>query len=151
MISTIYRSIADLESQNIYELLYNRDIEIHYEPIMLTQKRHSMILNWNGRTAIFIAPVADVRFAEFLLWHEFWHYILHYSPGMKMNYYLSTRNVAIEYQANVFATIGIMRHVNLYGVDPVQSATSRGIPLEIARDVMKTIFDQDFTNYIFRR
>lgn len=140
VVSTIYRSIQALPSQNIYEILSHYNIEVQYEPLLITYGRESMILSSDtGHTVIFLRPTTDKVYAEFLLWHELAHYVLHYRPNMKMNYFLSTRWMEVEMQANIFATIALIRHENLAGKDPVQIAVSKGIPSPIAQDTVKRI------------
>lgn len=140
IVSTIYRSIKALPSQNIYELLSHYNIEVHYEPLLIPYGRESMILSSDtGHTVIFLRPISDKNYAEFLLWHELAHYVLHYKPNMKMNYFLSTRWMEVEMQANLFATIGLLLNENMSGSDPVQIAISKGIPSPIAEDTVRRI------------
>ena len=133
IVSTVYRSIKALPSLNIYELLNQFNIEVHYEPLLITYGRDSMILSSDaGHTVIFLRPTANKQYAEFLLWHELAHYVLHYKPNMRMNYYLSTRWMEVEMQANLFATIALMLNENISSRDPVEIAIKKGIPYQIA-------------------
>ena len=58
--------------------------------MLIPEERDSMIICHNGRIGIFVRPLTDRAYIEFLLCHEFAHYMLHYHPALKMNYKLST-------------------------------------------------------------
>lgn len=140
VVSTVYKSIKALPSHNIYELLSHYDIEVHYEPLLIAYGRESMILSSEtGHTVIFLRPTADKQYAEFLLWHELAHYVLHYRPNMRMNYFLSTRWMEVETQANLFATIALLLNENISSRDPVEIAIRKGIPYQIALDSIRRI------------
>jgi hypothetical protein len=98
-----------------------------------------MILSYRGQTIIFLKPTTNTQYIRFLLWHEFGHYILHRKPNMRMNYYLSTRWMETEQQANIFAVLGVLHNVDLAGKDPVQVAVADGVPQPIAEDVFRIL------------
>lgn len=144
-IELIYETIGRLESSNIYVLLETFGIDIHYTPQMIPHKRDSMIICCGNRKGIFIKPNPNPKYIEFLLWHEFGHYILHYKPYLKMNYKLSTFRDLYEQQANIFAVFGLLHSVDLTDRKPVDAAVSLGVPAIIAADVFRTLAENRYT------
>ncbi len=142
VVAVIHHSLSQLPSDNIYELLNIYHIEIQYEPLLITHKRESMILSYRGQTIIFLKPTTNTQYIQFLLWHEFGHYILHRKPNMRMNYYQSTRWMETEQQANIFAVLGVLRNTDLVGKDPVQVAVADGIPQPIVEDVFRILAER---------
>lgn len=145
VVRIINNAVQDLPGSSIYELLDYYDIEVQYEPLLITHRRESMIITSGlGKAFIFLRPTTDSKYAEFLLWHELAHYILHYSPNMKMNYYLSTRREDAEQQANIFAVLGILRHEDLAGRKPLEVAVEHGVPRLIAADVIRILAENRY-------
>ena len=145
-IRTINNAVQNLPGRNIYELLDHFGIEVQYEPLLITHNRESMILtSSSGRAFIFLRPTTDTKYAEFLLWHELAHYVLHYKPNMKMNYYLSTRRDEVERQANIFAVLCLLRHEDLTDRSAVDAAVEHGVPRLIAADVIRILAENRYT------
>jgi len=138
-IESIFESVRTLESKNIYELYEIFGIEIYYTPLLITHDRDSMIICDGTHKGVFIRPNPDPKYIQFLLWHEFGHYILHWKPNMRMNYYLSTRWRETEQQANIFAVINILQYADSRSADPVRIAISNGVPYQIAIDSVNRI------------
>ena len=98
-----------------------------------------MIICHNGSIGIFVKPLTNQAYIEFLLWHEFAHYILHYHPSLRMNYMLSTWKEEAEQEANLFATFGLLIRENIEGRRMVEVAVAHGVPPMIASDVFRIL------------
>ena len=145
-IRTINNAVQNLPGANIYELLDYFNIEVQYEPLLITHRRESMIIiSSSGKAVIFLRPTTDMKYAEFLLWHEIAHYVLHYKPNTRMNYYLSTRREETERQANIFAVLCLLRHDNLADQKPLDAAVAHGVPRLIAADVIRILAENRYT------
>ena len=143
-IEYIFQTVKHLESFSIYDLIENQKINIHYTPMMIPHERDSMIICHNGRIGIFVKPLTDQAYIEFLLWHEYAHYMLHYHPALKMNYKLSTRKDETEQEANLFAVFGLLIRENLEGRRMVEAAIGHGVPPVIAAEVFRILSENRY-------
>ena len=144
-IEYIFQTVKHLESFSIYDLIENQKINIHYTPMMIPHERDSMIICHNGRIGIFVKPLTDQAYIEFLLWHEYAHYMLHYHPALKMNYMLSTYKDEAELEANMFAVFGLLIRENLDGRRAIEAAIEYGVPVMIAAEVFRTLAENRYT------
>ena len=143
-IEYIFQTVKNLESFSIYALIENKEIQIIYEPMMIPEERDSMIICHNGIIGIFVRPLTDRAYIEFLLWHEFAHYMLHYHPALKMNYTLSAWKEETEQEANLFAVFGLLIRENLEGRRLVEAAIEHGVPPRIASDVFRILSENRY-------
>ncbi len=144
-IEYVYESVKTLNSKNIYELLDLLQIEVRYTPLLIPHRRESMIICDGINTMIFLKPVADTNYREFLLWHELGHYILHYNPRLKMNYALSTYKDRFEQEANLFAVFGILSNINLSDQRGIDAAIQHGVPTLVASDIFRLLQANNYT------
>lgn len=144
-IEYIYESFKKLKSGSIYEILDTLEIEINYNPLLIPHRRDSMIICDGSHTAIFLRPITDTNYREFLLWHELGHYVLHYNPRMKMNYALSTYKDRYEQEANLFAVFGILAHADLSDRHGIDAAISGGVPAVVASDIFRLLQANNYT------
>ena len=131
--------IASLPSSNIYELLYLNDIEVIEFEKMNQRKADSMICANDGNFGIFIKPDLPEKYKQFLLWHEFGHYTLHYDPDMHFNFYLSRYKWRTEHEANTFAALALLSDHELENVNVISLLQRKGVPEEIALRVFETM------------
>lgn len=139
-IEYVYEAFQKLQSTNIYELLDLLKIEITYTPLLIAYKRDSMIICDGLRQMIFLKPMVDAYYREFLLWHEVGHYILHYHPQLKMNYRVSTYRELLEQEANLFAVFGVLVNEDLTDRRGIDAAIQRGVPPLVAADIFKLLY-----------
>ena len=143
-IEYIFQTVKHLESFSIYDLIENQKINIHYTPMMIPHERDSMIICHSGRIGIFVKPLTDQAYIEFLLWHEYAHYMLHYHPALKMNYMLSTYKDEAELEANMFAVFGLLIRENLDGRRAIEAAIEHGVPVMVAAEVFRTLAENRY-------
>lgn len=143
-IEYIFQTVKHLESFSIYDLIENQKINIHYTPMMIPHERDSMIICHDGRIGIFVKPLTDQAYIEFLLWHEYAHYMLHYHPALKMNYKLSARKDETEQEANMFAVFGLLIREDLGNRRMVEAAIGHGVPPVIAAEVFRTLSENGY-------
>lgn len=77
----IHMFVSNFDSYNIYDLLYQHNFSIIDYPMSCP----SLIIP--EKKTIFIQPNLEDNFKQFILWHEFGHYILHCSfSSVKFRY-----------------------------------------------------------------
>ena len=143
-IESIYEAVKKLKSNNIYELLDMFEIEINYNPLLIPHRRDSIIICEGSRCAVFMKPIADTNYREFLLWHELGHYILHYHPTLKMNYRLTTYRELLEQEANLFAVFGVLVGEDLTDTHGIDAAIRHGVPPLVAADIFKLLYTNGY-------
>ncbi len=140
VIHEVLDQFRNLESRNINELLLNRDIKIYYCPFVFTndQSRDAVILTFEDQTAIFLRLLPDENplYEQFLLWHEFGHYVVDGKSEHTRSFDYYTHNKADEVPANVFAVLGLLDPENPTGEDIYTAARRTGIPSEILVNVL---------------
>lgn len=143
-IEYVYEAFQNLQSTNIYELLDLLKIEITYTPLLIAYKRDSMIICDGTRQMIFLRPMVDAGYREFLLWHEVGHYILHYHPHLKMNYRVSTYRELLEQEANLFAVFGLLVNEDLTDRRGIDAAVQKGVPPLVASDIFRLLYKHGY-------
>lgn len=128
-ISNLIRTIPE---RGIYELLDLENIQIVEDVRMARRKCDSTILAAEGLIGIFLKPDLTEEYRQFLLWHEFGHYKLHYDKNMCFNFYLSRYNWKTEQEANLFAAMGLLKDEMLEDQNIISLLTHKGMPEPIA-------------------
>lgn len=131
-VNKIRELVSKLPSKNIYELLYYNDIQIIESESLINKKCDSTIVSNNNITGIFIKPDLPEEYKQFLLWHEYGHYCLHYEPDMHFNFYLSRFNWKSEHEANMFAVLALLQNEDLEDKNIIDLAVRNGVPNQIA-------------------
>lgn len=134
------REVADgVPDVCIYELLYNEDIEVIEDQRLLKRKCDSAILASDGSVGIFIKPDLPEEYRQFLLWHEYGHYKLHYDENMHFNFYLSRFAWKTEREANTFAALNLLKGEDIYDQNVIALLISKGVPEQIAIKVYDSL------------
>ena len=98
-----------------------------------------MIISDNNNTAIFMTPELLEEYRQFLLWHEYGHYKLHYDPNMRSSFYLSRFKWKSEHEANVFAALALLKDEFISeDTNVINLMVHKGIPKRIVYKVYDT-------------
>ncbi|NLC96874.1 MAG: ImmA/IrrE family metallo-endopeptidase [Erysipelotrichaceae bacterium] len=125
--------IDALPSNNIYELLYLNDIDIIESNKLINKKLESQIVIVNKEAGIYIKPNLDEMYKQFLLRHEFAHYLLHYEEDKHYNFYLSRFKNKSELEANLFSVISLLKDLDIYeDTNVLELLINNGVPEQIA-------------------
>lgn len=138
-VGKIKKLVDNLPSDNIYECLYYQNIQIIESEQLSKRKCDSAIISSENNTGIFIKPDIPEEYRQFLLWHEYGHYCLHYDPDMHFNFYLSRFKWKSEQEANTFAVLAILKNEDLESVSVINLLIRKGVPAEIADKVCDSI------------
>lgn len=151
----ILRAVNSLESHDIYELLYRRNVDIKYAPeaFCYTNKDARIITNASGATTIFLRMRAgeQPKYEVYLLWHELGHLITDgLSPGYR-HHSLDTSDEATEREADIFASLGLIQNKSKIITDDVEAlAEEIGAPYDVLDDVLFTLaLDIEFMDYLY--
>lgn len=137
----ILNFVSALESSNIYELLFNRGIDIFVQPSLFRKDdtRDAIILSTpDGHTGIFlrIDPLQYPKYAAFLLWHELGHYIIDGPNEHTRSFDLTGRLNHDESTVNMFTVFAMVPPENVSRTNVLIKAADSGIPSEVMIDIM---------------
>lgn len=151
----ILKAVKSLESNDIYDLLYSRGVDISYDPngFCFTNKDARIITNTFGQTTIFLKlrPGENPKYEIYLLWHEFGHMIVEgRMPGYR-HHSLETSGKAGELDADIFASLALIQNMEEITTNDIEAlANEIGAPYDVLDDVIITLaLDIDFMDYIF--
>lgn len=151
----ILEAVKSLESNDIYDLLYRRGVDIKYDPegFSFTNKDARIITNTFGQTAIFLKlrPGENPKYEVYLLWHEFGHMIVDgRQPGCR-HHSLATSDKAEERDADIFASLALIQNTQEITTNDIEAlANEIGAPYDVLDDVIITLaLDIDFMDYIY--
>lgn len=136
----IYSVVRSIEETNIYKLLEESNIYIdESNDILKKRKCDSLIIDIYGTVILCIRPGLEENYANFLLWHEYGHYLLHYEKGMEYNFHLSRRSYHTEKDANLFAALNLLKPEELEDQNIIDIMRIKGVPEKIALNVYEII------------
>lgn len=128
----IQKVVDEVPDVCIYELLYNENIEVIEDQRLSKRKCDSAILASNGAVGIFVKPNLPEEYKQFLLWHEYGHFKLHFEENMHVNFYLSRFAWKTEREANMFAALNLLKSEDIYDQNVIALLISKGVPEQIA-------------------
>lgn len=77
-------------------------------------------------------PNLPEEYRQFLLWHKYGHYKLHYYENMHFNFYLLRFHWKTERETNIFATMNLVKNEELDEQNIIELLIRKGMPEQIA-------------------
>lgn len=136
-IDEIFSAVNQLNSTNIYELLYDMGLKVSYCDALNKRKLDATLSD----NIIPIKSNLEPEHEHFVLFHEYGHYLLHSNENRTFSFYLSKYKNKLENEANIFAFLCMMKDEYLYDVDVVSLAIHKGIPERIAISVYEHLIN----------
>lgn len=127
-------------TNNVRELIDYYDISIQYCDT-LNQNCDSSLIVINKQAYITLKTDLNPLYENFLLAHEFGHFLIHYDDNISFSFILKTRKNALEREANEFACRLLLHDVHIDEVENIEFIIQeKGIPLKIWYSVNEFIF-----------
>lgn len=99
---------------------------------MNKNKMDAMLFMYNRYALIFMKTNLEEAYAQFVLYHEIGHYLLHRGVGSQYSFYASRYKNRLESEANVFACTCLLQNEDIEDIDVISLLIHKGVPNKIA-------------------
>ena len=125
--------LNEFKTSNVKEIADHLDISIQYQDFKAkTLDSRLMIVDSKGY--IFVRSNLDCAYENFLIAHEFGHYVLHFDKDISFNFLRRVYKTRLEREANEFAC-RLLMYEELHNIKDVENiefiVKEKGIPLKV--------------------
>lgn len=125
--------LNEFKTLNVKEIADHLDVSIQYQDFK-AKTLDSRLIIVDSKGYIFVRSNLDCAYENFLIAHEFGHYVLHYDENISFNFLRRVYKTRLEREANEFA-IRLLMYEELHNIKDVENiefiVKEKGIPLKV--------------------